>query len=178
VRSRRLIAAGLVSVLASAGCGGSGSKPVNNAHHHARRSLAAVQTAESRIIAGSSSVALGASPEPLLIVPRFGTLWASCELRTGRLSTKFVLAAGTPSNASIVVSIDPGAIVRGTDTASSFVAPTGPAGPVAEMWQVTPFSSAVIEVATVWVTAQPAPAAFGHHGCVAGAQATVSVIPR
>ena len=56
-------------------------------------------------------------------------------------------------------------------------APEGRPG-VAQTWQITPFSSAYIEVATIWITAQPTAAAFGHHGCVAGAQAVVSTTAR
>jgi hypothetical protein len=119
---RRSIATGLVFAFATAACGGSGPKPVADTHQHSHRAPAAA-TPGSRIMAGSSSVALGGTPQSLLVVPHFGTLRAWCELHTGRLSARFVLAAGALSNASIVVSVEPGGIVHGTDTASSLLAP-------------------------------------------------------
>ncbi len=110
----------------------------------------------------------------VLTIPGFGKLTASCTPNTGRLSARFVLAPSVPSNASIVVSSTPNGSVRGTDTARFLSAPEGRSGAVVQTWQITPFSSAHIEVATIWITAQPTAAAFGHHGCVAGAQAVVS----
>jgi hypothetical protein len=43
---------------------------------------------------------------------------------------------------------------------------------------VAPISSATIRVATITVTAQPAPAAFGGKGCVVAAHAIVTTLPR
>ncbi len=168
----------LVVALCVAACGRSTDASAPAMSHAAEAVAAAGPKLGTRILAGSSSVDLGATPETLLAVPGFGRLTASCTLKTGRLSARFVLAPNVPSNASIVVTSTPAAAVRGTDTKRSLSAPTGRSGAVAQTWQITPFSSAYFEVATIWVTAQPSPAAFGHQGCVAGAQATATITSR
>jgi hypothetical protein len=132
----------------------------------------------SRIYASASSVTIGPAPEVLLAIPKIGTLSAACTARGGRLSDRFTLSKSAPSNASAVVTVSPGAQVYGTDTKTSLAPPTGPAAAVSQTWQISPFSSGSITVATIWVSAQPAPAAFGRHGCVAAAQAAVTTLPR
>ena len=163
-----------VCLAACGGSTGSGTSMKHRLHPATGGSLSPA----SRILAGSSGVALGNVSQPLVVIPGFGKLIASCSRTTGRLSTRFVLAPEVPSNASIVVSSTPGARVRGTDSERFLRAPVGRSGAVAQTWQITPFSSAYIEVATIWITAQPTAAAFGHQGCVAGAQATVSTSTR
>lgn len=143
-----------------------------------QKTAAHVTGGQSRILAGSSGATLDSTREPLLKVPGVGTLFASCTTPSGRLTTSFVASSRLPSNTNIVVTENPGGLVRGTNTHPSLAAPRGPAGPASQTWQVTPISSGIIEVATIWVTAKPAPAAFGHHGCVAGAQAIVTSQPR
>jgi hypothetical protein len=166
----------LVVGLAS-GCGGSSastSTPTSGSHPGGT----GVTASTSHIYANSSSVALGPTPEALLTVPKVGVLTASCTAHGGQLSDHFTVAKSTPSNTSLVISMFPGAHVYATANGRSLSPPTGPAAAVSQTWQVTPFSSGSITVATIWVSAQPTPAAFAHHGCVAAAQATVTNASR
>ena len=133
-------------------------------------------SASTQIYAFASGTTVGSTMTRIVSVPNLGTLAAACSV-DGRLSSRFTLAPKATTS-SVVVSASPGAQVRGTAVARSLSSPVGPAAPVEQSWQIAPISPATIEVATITVSAQPAPAAFGGKGCVVAAHAVVTTLPR
>lgn len=176
VRTTRWVGVAVVVAGFACGCGQTGSSRSESSGATPVSSDAGGASAPvTHVFAYTSGTTIAAIRTRIVSIANLGTVTGTCT-DGGRLSTRFDLFSKAPTT-SIVVTVAPGEPVHGTTTARSLTAPTGPAAAVSHTWQIAPITSATVRVATITLTAQPAPAAFGGRGCVVAAHATVTTQP-
>ena len=127
--------------------------------------------AAEQLYVGSTRTTAGAEPWTLVNVAGFGILTVTCS-HSGQASVTFtvrslastVVSVSTAGGATTSRLANPGGVVK---------APTGPAGPMSQTWQITPVTSADVPVATIRVASMPAFVSAG--GCFASAQAVAGI---